>query len=1131
METIAERLNDSSNLDTHLTLLKRDKVTGALSIVSVNNNYISQDSLIDVPLTAGEYFVAVTGKGNEDNDPQVLDTGSGATSQGRYQLRFDFKSTNSSTISEQSFTSTAVGSALDGDGDGIAGGDFNFWFRAAGNYGTSSSSPRTLIVDKAYTGLTRTGTLANPFNSISAAVSAAQPGDIIRLAGLNEANPLPSLTSVRAYEIGRGAFGSTLSDGDRLEVPRGVTLMIDAGAILKLGNARIMVGSDGVIDRSGAAIQVLGTPNLPVYFTAYTDQSLGTDTNPLETTPKAGDWGGVEIRNDVDRSQGRFDREREGIFLNTISNARMTFGGGLVGSGAQAKVTSPIELGEARPLILGNSITRSADSAISADPNSFEETLFTEPRYQNAGAFVPDYRRVGPVIYNNDIRNNTINGLFVRVETQPGQPTKSLTTHARIDDSEITLVFGENLVIAGTPGGAVNEIAGPNTSLMLLTNVAPTSASGFVNASALEYLVTYMDRYGQESLPGVGKNIVVPANRSVQLSNIPIATGDYVSRRIYRRVNNTGAYQLAGVLNRDDTVFVDNNITLNGAIQTLKMTELNRSRQDSSLVIDPGIVAKLRGTRIEVSHGATLIAEGTQSKPVIFTSRLDDRYGAGGTFDTNNDGSATIGRAADWSGILARHMSELSIDNAVVTFGGGESRIPGGFASFNAIEVHQATARIANSLIESNASGRTNASSTNRDAKGNNDGSVIFVLSSQPVIINNIIRDNSASDTAAISVDHTSLNAKSQRDFGRATGFNQRETNLGLGNYGPLVFNNRLGGNGLNGMRVRGGTLVSESVWDDTDIVHILQSEIIVPDFHTYGGLRLTSKVDSSLVVKASNNAGITAAGRPLDIKDRIGGTVQILGSQGFPVVITSLADDSIGAGFDDEGASLRDTNNDGSASTPQAGNWRSVRFTPFSNDRNVEITYEKESDKIASSGSNDVPFKAEDIGKLAGNLKLGDENLRLGVTLTGAIASPKDMDVYRFSGVAGSTVWLDIDQTSGSLDSVVELIDESGKIMALSDDSLAESLADQSLGNPNYTPSIKALPMDQISTSIENSLARGSNVDFQATNPRDAGMRVVLPGVAGTSNLYYIRVRSSNKQPGVVTDPYDTTTGITTGA
>ena len=1131
LETIAERLNNSSNLDTHLTLLKRDSITGQLSIVSVNNNYISQDSLIDVPLTAGEYFVAVTGKGNEDNNPQVLDTGSGATSQGRYQLRFDFQGTNSSNISEQSFTSTAVGSALDGDGDGIAGGDFNFWFRAAGSYGASASSPRTLIVDKAYTGLTTLGTLDQPFKTISSAVSASLPGDIIRLAGLDEANPIPSLTSVRAYEIGRGAFGSTLSDGDRLEVPRGVTLMIDAGAILKLGNARIMVGSDGVLDRSGAAIQVLGTPTLPVFFTSYTDQSLGIDTNPLETTPKAGDWGGIEIRNEVDRSQGRFDREREGIFLNTISNARMTFGGGLVGSGAQAKVTSPIELSEARPLILGNSITRSADSAISADPNSFEETLFTEPRYQNAGAFIPDYRRVGPVIYNNDIRNNTINGLFVRVETLPGQPTKSLTTHGRIDDAEITLVFGENLLISGTPGGALNEIAGPNTLLTLLTDVAPTSGSGFTSASAVEYIVTYMDRYGQESLPSTGRNIVVPANRSVRLTNIPAATSDYVSRKIYRRINNTGAYQLAGVLNKDDTSFVDNNITLNGAIQTLGLTELNRSRQDSTLVIDPGIVAKLLGTRIEVGIGATLIAEGSKAKPVIFTSRLDDRYGAGGTFDTNNDGSATTGAAGNWSGILARHMSELSLDNAVVTFAGGESRIPGGFASFNAIEVHQATARVANSLIERNASGRTNTSGTNRDAKGNNDGSAIFVLSSQPVIINNVIRDNTAADTAAISVDHTSLSTKPVRDFGRSTGLNQRETDLGIGNYGPLVFNNRLGGNGLNGMRVRGGTLLTETVMDDTDIVHILQSEIIVPDFHTFGGLRLVSKVDSSLVIKASNNAGITAAGRPLDIKDRIGGTVQILGSQGFPVVITSLADDSIGAGFDDEGASLRDTNNNGSASSPQPGDWRSIRFTPFSNDRNVDMTYEKESDRIASSGSNDNPFQAEDVGKLAANLSLGDENLRLGVTLTGTIASPKDMDVYRFSGVAGSTVWLDIDQSSGSLDSILELIDESGQVMALSDDSLAESLADQALGNPNYNPAIRAFPMDQLATEVQNSQAAGSNVDFQATNPRDAGMRIVLPGVAGTSNLYYIRVRSSNKQPGVATDPFDTTSGITIGA
>ncbi len=48
-----------------------------------------------------------------------------------------------------------------------------------------------------------------------------------------------------------------------MEVPKGVTTMIDAGAAFKLRNARIGVGSSSVqLDRSGGALQVLGTPRL-----------------------------------------------------------------------------------------------------------------------------------------------------------------------------------------------------------------------------------------------------------------------------------------------------------------------------------------------------------------------------------------------------------------------------------------------------------------------------------------------------------------------------------------------------------------------------------------------------------------------------------------------------------------------------------------------------------------------------------------------------------------------------------------------------------------------------------------------------------------------------------------------------
>ena len=1148
-ETIAERLNDSSNLDTYLTLLRRE-ANGTLTIVAANNNYFSDDSLVRADLTPGEYYLSVTGKGNEDNNPLTLNSGSGAVSQGRYELRIDFKSAIASQLSEEGSGSTVVGSALDGDGDGLAGGNFDFWFRAATAF-TVAGNPatRTLIVDKVFTGTTRNGSLANPFNRIVEATSVARPGDIIRLVGDTRTS---SLTDDVAYEIGAGGGSvGTLRDGATLDVPRGVTLMIDAGAILKFGGSKILVGSnDSTTDRSSSAIQVLGLPNNPVYFTSYQDESLGADTNPLTTVSAPGQWGGIEIRSDFDRSQGRFDREREGGFLNTISNADMRFGGGSVGVGALSRVVSPIDLFEVRPLILGNRITRSGDSAISADPNSFEETLFTEPRYQNGGAFVADYTRIGPDIRSNTLLNNSINGLFVRVDTLAGQSLKPLSVPARINDSEVTIVLGENVLIEGTPGGAIRELIGPDTNLVNFTAVSPTGgSSGFAVSLALNYLITYVDRFGQESLPSAQKSTLVNAGQSIRLNNLPTATLDYVSRKVWRQINNAGPFVLVGTVNRDDTTFIDNGLSLTGALQTQGLTELRRARRDANLVVDPGAVIKSLGGRIEVGISATMLAEGSESKPIVFTSRLDDRYGAAGNFDTNNDGivgtnaGASAPSPGNWAGIVARHLGELSIDNAIITFGGGNSRVPGGFASFNAIEVHQSTARIANSVIENNASGTGTSGTTNRDARGVNDEAAIFVLGSQPVIINNIIRNNFTNvtdlDTAAISIDANSLNTERVRDFGRSTGPNQRE-NVGIGNFGPLVSNNQLGGNAINGMNIRGVTLTTESVWDDTDIVHVLRSEIVVPDFHTYGGLRLTSKSDESLVVKLQGvNAGFTAAGRPVDIMDRIGGSFQILGSPGFPVVLTSLSDDTIGAGFGFNGASLVDTNNNG-LSTGTAGAWRSVRIEPFSNDRNVDQQFERETDQIADTGTNDFPSDAQDAGSLANALNGGDENLRLGVTLTGAIASPSDIDIYRFVGTAGTTVWFDMDQTSGSLDSVLELVDGNGQIIALSDNSIDESSSGGVFSNPAMIPLGRVNPLDQMAAAKRNAL-NGTQVDFLGVNPLDAGFRAVLPGSAGSTNNYYVRVRSSNispvpdssgtrSNPARLVDPALVRSGITVG-
>ena len=74
----------------------------------------------------------------------------------------------------------------------------------------------------------------------------------------------------------------------------------------------------------------------------------------------------------------------------------------------------------------------------------------------------------------------------------------------------------------------------------------------------------------------------------------------------------------------------------------------------------------------------------------------------------------------------------------------------------------------------------------------------------------------------------------------------------------------------------------------------------------------------------------------------------------------------------------------------------------------------------------------------------MGDENSRLGFEVHGYVSpdDPTDVDVYSFSGTAGTQVWIDLDRTDPSLDAVLELINASGTLLARSTD-MPESLGD----------------------------------------------------------------------------------------
>lgn len=1220
-ETLAERLAESSSLDTVITIYRQKIVNGVpqRELIARNDDYYSEDSFLRLDLKARDtdgvaftYFVAVTASGNTNFDPTIADSGIGGTTMGNYELRLNFRP----LIAATDTITDAGGVQFDGDNDGVQGGVHNFWFRAV-------NPSQMLLVDKtAPAG--GNGSLSQPYNNVAVALNAALPGYVVRIVGNGVAdgdNTTPD-TAV-PYEFGVNALNQNLPDGRNLNVPQGVTVMVDAGAVLKFRNAFVSVGTSDV-DRSRGAFQVLGTPQQRVFFTSYDDAQLGVDTNPSTVTPAAGNWGGIVFANDKDRADQRFDYERQGIFLNYVNHADMRYGGGQVAYGGVTQAIAPIHMIQARPTVSYNRVTLSASSAMSADPDSFEETNFNTVEYQStvpqSGAlrgFTSDYDRVGPDIYHNTIVSNSLNGLFVRINTPAGGSTAELTVAGRWDDYDVVHILQENLVIRGTAGGGIQDLARPPIETITLT---PSTQSGSLQAGkSYVYRITYVDQSGNESAPSLATAPVTltGSQRRVNIGGLPNAGTQFRSRRIYRAEfdlltqSEATPYTLVAEIAPTGPTFSDVGASAGGTLNINPTTGI-RGRLDARLAIDPGVIVKLDGARVETGFGAQFIAEGRDGSEIVFTSLRDNRYGASGTFNQSEPFNANDpADRGDWAGIIARPTSSISLDHVIVAYAGGVSTLGGVFKAFNPLEIHQATARVAHSVFEYNADGQGGNGPINRFGIGFNESAAIFVRGAQPVIVDNIIRNTGSTNglpAPAISINANSLNHLSVVDWGRSTGPIDRFTQW-ADNQGPLIRLNRLvniatlpaegpmttNPSQINGMDIRGETLDTESVWDDTDITHVLRETIYVPDFHTYGGLRLESSATQSLVVKLQGaTAGFTATGRPLDINDRIGGILTIVGQPSQPVVLTSLRDDSVGAGIGTNGRPNFDTNGDGTLTRAAAGDWRSIRIEQFAHDRNVDVIEEKEGNATQAGeltslvnsgfswvpsafgsntffvetsvggnpvllrpeqvliggnvanqgtlgslapgqwaygdvdglgfstvyvrladgtspqskptnfvqsranivGSNSSPQSGELLGQLAPSEYAGDENRRLGFNVHGYINSPSDVDVYSFIAVAGTEVWLDIDRTSNALDTVLELVDANGTVVARSDNSYLEASGQAALFGAGKVMQ-KVVPFN--------------GEDHYTTNPLDAGMRVVLPGARDTINTYHVRVRSAN--------------------
>ncbi len=580
VELFAQRSLRPSLLDTSVSLYRVVPQSGGgetFELVSRNDDYFSTDSFLRIDAAGGDYVLAVAASGNDDFDGDLADSGGDGRSEGRYDLRLTYTGPTPVAASLRDIDGTTV----DGDSDGTPGGDFNFWFRVTAQIPVAGQ-PRTYFVTKDVTrgNDNRAGTVDQPLLTLTRATALAQPGDIIRLlpaAGADgEIGPLsdPVTGGVSyddpSYNIGRGGPALLpLADGETFEVPRGVTVMIDAGALLKFASGKIIAGSDSADeDRSVASLQILGTPIDSVVLTSFEDDSRGLLGDDIPRAPAAGDWGGIELRNDVDTDQGLRVLENDGIFMDAVIGAEILYAGGQFG--VREPQLAAIELNENRATILENTIRFSRNAAIAADPNSFAEDTFHAPRFQRGTLSTIDYDRVGPAIAGNTVVQNNVNGLVIRVSTPSATGLEAITVPARFDDTDIVHVITEVLEIQGAPGGAFLLENRPDVASVNLTRA---TVAGSVPAGTYDYIVTFFNADGAESLASLPtRPVTLTTTGAVRLNNLPTADefntdqplddnqldddSAFTGRNLYRR-DADGMYRLVAQLDRNTRSFTD----------------------------------------------------------------------------------------------------------------------------------------------------------------------------------------------------------------------------------------------------------------------------------------------------------------------------------------------------------------------------------------------------------------------------------------------------------------------------------------------------------------------------------------------------------------------------------------------
>ena len=204
-ETVAERMDNSSLLDSVLTRLRRRRQPDR------PKRRLLQRRLVRLRAALARHVLRRREQhGQHGVRSRTWSTAAlGGTSQGDYDLRLTFLPSrlDDGTGDAEHMVDT-TGTMLDGDADGVPGGVYNFWF----NVETLENTHFRRQGDHRRRRV-RLGTLANPYSDIDDALAAAQPGDIVRIVGNRDRTFLEQETFEVGVDPQQTAVGDLDGDG------------------------------------------------------------------------------------------------------------------------------------------------------------------------------------------------------------------------------------------------------------------------------------------------------------------------------------------------------------------------------------------------------------------------------------------------------------------------------------------------------------------------------------------------------------------------------------------------------------------------------------------------------------------------------------------------------------------------------------------------------------------------------------------------------------------------------------------------------------------------------------------------------------------------------------------------------